>query len=163
MLSTEISPDVAAIVEVLRAASPGQTVTYAEISKAIGRDVLADRYLLTSARRIAARDHGAVFGNEMRVGYTRLTVDQLPDVGSTARAHIRRSSRKAAKFIRYGTDRANDVAPETGRKINAEISALALIEHVASDKAATPVKEHDQRPEPVAITARRLFQLEEAK
>lgn len=157
MLNTEISPDVAALVELLRAASPGATVAYADLSKAIGRDIREHRYLMNSAQRIAARDHGAIFSNEKLVGYVRLTTDQLPDVGSTARAKVRRASRKASKFIRYGVERANDVAPETGRKINAEISALALIEHVSADKAAAPVPAHDQRPEPVAITARRLF------
>lgn len=157
MLSTEISPDVAAIVELLRATSPGATVKYGELTSAIGRDIREHRYLMVSAQRIAARDHGAVFANELNVGYVRLTTDQLPDIGSTARAKVRRASRKAAKFIRYGVERANDVRPETGRKINAEISALALIEHVSADKAAAPVPAHDQRPEPVAITARRLF------
>lgn len=157
MLSTEISPDVAALVETLREVSPGAVVTYASLSEAIGRDVRKDRWLITSAQRIAAREHGAVFGNERNVGYRRLEVDQLPDVGSTARARVRIASRKAARFIRYGADRANDVRPETQRKINAEISALALIEHVATDKAAAPVKAHDTRPEPVAVSARRLF------
>jgi hypothetical protein len=163
LLNTEISPDVAALVDVLRETSPGATVSYADLTKAIGRDIREVQWLMNSAQRIAAREHGAIFANERTVGYTRLTTDQLPDVGSTARGKVQRASRKAAKFIRYGADRANDVRPETQRKINAEISALALIEHVAADKAAEPVKAHDTRPEPVALTARRLFKLEAAE
>ena len=157
MISTEISPDVAALVEALRGVSPGQTITYAALSEAIGRDVTEHRHLLASAQRIAAREHGAVFGNERSVGYTRLTIDQLPGVASTARARIRRTSRIAAKRLTQGAARTNDMPPDVQRKLNAEISSLALLEHIASDKAATPAPVHDQRPEPVAISARRLF------
>lgn len=157
MISTEISPDVAALVEALQAVSPGATITYAELSKVIGRDVRDVRYIVHSAQRIVARDHGAVFGNERKIGYTRLTTDQLPHVGSTARSRVRRSARKASRLIRYGSDRANIIEPEMQRRLNAELSSLALIEHVATDKAAAPVPAHDTRPEPVAVTARRLF------
>jgi hypothetical protein len=157
MLNTEISPDVAALVDVLQATSPGQTATYLTLSEAIGRDVRACRYLITSARRIAAREHGAVFANEMLKGYTRLTTEQLSGVGATARARVRRTSRTASRYIRQGADRANDVEPTAQRRINAELSVLGLIEHVASDKIAAPSPAHDTHPEPVAIVARRLF------
>lgn len=157
MINTEISPDVAALVETLCAVSPGDTITYAALSSVIGRDVCHVRHLLNSAQRIAAREHGAVFGNDRGVGYKRLTTAQLPHVGSWARSKVRRSARKAAKLIRYGSDRANALEPETQRKLNAELSALALIEHIAGDKAASPAPVHDQRAEPVAVTARRLF------
>jgi hypothetical protein len=158
MISTEISPDVGALVAALQGVSPGATISYAALSEVIGRDITAVRYLLHSAQRIAAREHGAVFSNNRGVGYTRLTTDQLSGVGSTARSRVRRAAHKASKVIRQGFDRANDIAPEVGRKLNAELSALALIEHVASDKSATPVPAHDTRAEPVAVTARRLFQ-----
>jgi len=157
MISTEISPDVAALVTVLRSVSPGASITYSVLSAALGRDVTQCRYLLVSAQRIAAREYGAVFASERRVGYVRLTTDQLPGVGSTARTRVRRTARKAAKLIRFGADRANVIEPEAQRKMNAELSSLALIEHIATDKAATPVPAHDTRAEPVAVTARRLF------
>ena len=157
MISSEISPDVGALVAALADVSPGATISYAALSEVIGRDVTQVRYLLHSAQRIASREHGAVFANERGVGYVRLTTEQLAGVGSTARSRVRRAARKASKVIKQGFDRANDMPPEVGRKLNAELSALALIEHVATDKAAAPVDAHNVRPEPVAITARRLF------
>jgi len=59
--------------------------------------------------------------------------------------------------MRQGAAKANDISPEAGRKLNAELSALALIEYAARDAMADPVKVHEERPEPVAITARRMF------
>jgi len=157
MISTEISPDVSALAEALRRVSPGSLITFDALSKTIGRDITRCRHLLVSARRIAARDYGAVFGSERGAGYVRLTINQLPGIGSTARTRVRRVARMGAKFIRFGADRANIVEPETQRKLNSELSSLALIEHIATDKAATPVPAHDTRVEPVAVTARRLF------
>lgn len=158
MISTEISPDVRALTDALMGVSPGSKITYAELSAAIGRDVQKHRYLIESARRIAQREHGAVFSVEYGVGYARLTTEQLPDVAATARRRIRSSARKGLKALRQGAAKANDVSPETQRKLNAEISALALAEFVAGDKHAAPAPVHDQRPEPVAMIARRLFQ-----
>lgn len=157
MISTEISPDVAALVEALSAVTPGQTITYADLSKTIGRDIQAFRWLVLGAQKIAARDHGAVFANEHRVGYRRLLADELHTVGHTARSAVRRKVRKAGKMIRYGASRANDVSAEAGRKMNAELSALALLEYAAKDTVAAPVKAHDEKPEPIGITARRMI------
>lgn len=157
MLNTEISPDVAALVETLRAVSPGEKIAYDDLSAAIGRDVRKVRHLIDSARRIAQRDYGAVFANEMGFGYARLTTDQLPDVGATARRRIRSTARRGLKALLQGAKGANDISPVAQRKINAEISALAITEYVAGEKAAAPVPQHDQRPEPIAVIARRLF------
>lgn len=158
MLTTEISPDVEALVAALADVSPGSAITYQQLTDVIGRDVQKHRHLIDSARRIAQREHGAVFSVEIGVGLSRLTLEQLPTVGSTARSRIRSTARRGAKALRQGSARANDIPPEVQRKLNAEISSLALVEHIASDKQAAPVEVHDQRPEPVALMARRLFQ-----
>lgn len=158
MLTTEISPDVEALVGALSGVSPGSAISYQELTSIIGRDVRKHRHLIDSARRIAQREHGAVFAVEVGVGLSRLTLEQLPDVASTARRRIRSTARRGSKALRQGSARANDIHPEVQRKLNAEISALALIEHIAGDKSAAPVEVHDQRPEPVAMMARRLFQ-----
>jgi hypothetical protein len=160
MISTEISPDVAALVEQLRAVPLGGTIHYAQLSAAIGRDVRRHRHLIDSARHIAERDHGAVFGNEINVGYTRLTVEQFPDLGSTARRRIRRASRKARKTLNYAGASVNDVPPSVQRKLNAEVSVLGLLEHLAADKLAAPAETHAVRPEPIAAVGRRLLGLE---
>lgn len=158
MISTEISPDTAALVEALSAVTPGQTITYAALSTVIGRDIKPVRYLLMAARKIVARDHGAVFATETRVGCRRLTTEEFHTVGHTVRTMVRRRVKGAAKLIRQGAAKANDISAIAGRKMNAELSALALIEHVSKDALAAPTKAHDERPEPVAVSARRLME-----
>lgn len=158
MISTEISPDVAALVERLIDSKPGDLVPYTDLAATIGRDVRGEhRWLVLRAIDIAARDHGAIFGNERGKGYVRIAPADAHTLGATARTGIRRKARKAGKFIRYATSRQNDLPAESVRKQNAELSVLGLIEHVSSDKRAKPAEAHDTRPEPVAIVARRLF------
>lgn len=156
MLNTDVSPEVQALADALSAVSPGSTISYATLSEAIGRPIQPRRWLVLRALGIVAEDHGAVFATERGVGYTRLETEKLHTVGHTARTAIRRKARKAAKMIRHGSLRANDVSPEAVRKMNAELSALGLIEHAAKDAVAAPVPAHDARPEPVALIARRF-------
>jgi hypothetical protein len=158
MISTEISPDVSALVNVLDGVAPGSTVTYQELSATIGRNIKSCYWMVLQAKKIAARDHGAVFGTQRKVGFRRLTTEELHTVGNTARAMIRRRSRVAAKLIRQGAAKANDVSPEATRRMNAELSALGLIGEIAKDEAAKPVETHDQRPEPVAVIAKRMLE-----
>jgi len=158
MINTQISPDVAALVEVLTACLPGGKVTYDQLDAAIGRSVRQHYWLVVRARDVAARDYGAVFGSERGVGLVRLTADEAHTVGSTARARIKRGARKAGKVIRYALSRQNNVSPEATRKANAELSVLSLLEHLARDKSAKPTEAHDTRPEPVAIVGRRLLE-----
>jgi hypothetical protein len=163
MISTEISTDVSALVDALVGVSPGQLITYASLSATIGRDVQKVGWLLQSARRIAVREHGVVFGSERGVGLARLTTEQLPTVGATARDRIRRKAKTAQRAMIAASTRANDVSPETSRKINAELSVLGLIQEISKTKAAAPVAAHDARPEPVAVIAKRLFASEQAQ
>lgn len=157
MISTEISADVAALVDALKSVPVGSTISYAEMTAAIGRKITDHRHLIHSALRIVARDHGAVFANDRGAGYTRLDTASLPNVGVAARGRIRRKARSAAKTIKYGMSRANDVSPETQRKVNAELSVLGLVEHLSRDDKAEPADAHSLRPEPVAIVAQRLL------
>jgi hypothetical protein len=123
MLKTEISVAVAAIADCFAGLSIGETATYPTLSALIGKDIRQHRWIIDSARKVAARDFGAVVANERLVGYVRLATGQLPDVGSTARLHVRRTSRRASNVIRWGADRANDLRPVDQRRINAELSA----------------------------------------
>ena len=157
MISTEISPTVRALVDALVSVSPGELITYRALSAAIGQDVREVSHLLLRARDIAGRDHGALYGTERGVGYVRLTTEQLPGVGATLRASVRRRTRRVSSRLSMAASRVNDMPAETARKINAELSVLGLLNHLSGDKRAEPAAAHDHRPEPVAITARRLL------
>lgn len=158
MISTQISPDVAALVGRLITSKPGDDVVYADLNTAVGRDVVKTaRYLVLRALDVAARDHGAVFANIKGVGYRRLAPEDAHTLGATARESIRRKSRKARKRILSATSRVNHLDAESARKTNAELSVLGVIEHVTHTKSARPVASHETAAEPVAITMQRLL------
>ena len=158
MITTEISADARAIADLLIACPVGEVVTFAAMSTAIGRDIRARRHVISTARRVAEREEGAVFTIERHAGYKRLDAARVADViGTTTRAHIRRAARRSVKSLHEGTKRVNDLPPEVQRKVAAEMSALGLIEHIARDKAAAPAADGPLKPQPVAVTARAVL------
>ena len=159
MLSIEISTNVQALVEKLITVSPGEMITYAELSSAIGcNSMQRHRPALQRAIDIARRDYGVSFSNKRGTGYARMTTEQVPTLGHDARASIGRKATRAAKRICQSTSRANDIPDDTMRKINAELSVLGLIVMAAKDATAKPIDAHAVRPEPVAIIARRFVE-----
>lgn len=158
MISTEISPDIAALVERLIDSKPGAAISYAELDKVIGRRVQSHYWMVLRAKDIAARDHGAIFGTIRGEGLTRLAPDEAHQIGHTARSRVKRMARKAAKTIRYAVSRQNELAEDATRKINAELSVLGLLEHLSRDGMASPQDVHNRRAEPVAVVGRRLIE-----
>lgn len=158
MITTEISAEARAVADLLAACPSGEVITFAAMSAAIGRDILARRHVITTARRVAEREAGAVFTIERRTGYRRLDATRIADVvGTAARAHIRRTARRSVKSLSEGTRRLNDLPPDVQRKVAAEMSALGLIEHIARDKTVKPAANAPTKPQPVAVAARALL------
>lgn len=154
---TDVEIETAAIVELLKAASIGSLVTYAAMSEAARREIHGGSWPLKRARRITAKEHGVVFSVEIGEGYKRLATDQLHAEGSRARDAIRRRARTARRLIEDGLSRANDLSPANTRQAYSEISVLGLMEHLARNKLASPVDQHDTRPESVAEIGSRLL------
>lgn len=155
MLIHEISAEVRSVAELLMKCQPNGIVTFDEMSEAIGRSIFKCRHVIVSARRVAERESGAVFTSERSTGYKRLEVAAVADVvGTSARAHIRKSARRGARSILEGTRRSNDLAPEVQRKVAAEMSVLGLVEHISRDSNVKPSAEAPTKPQPVAVTAR---------
>ena len=81
------------VMHVLAGVAEGGVITYREISRAAGVDILDHRHILQSARRILFNDIGAVFDAEQRIGLRRCT-----DIGKVSgAAAIDRKLRRAAK------------------------------------------------------------------
>jgi hypothetical protein len=156
--SFEISADVRALADYLLTVPVGGIATYERLSGIIGREVRSVRHLLTSARRIVQRDNGAVFGSVSRIGVQRVTTEQIPLIGHTARRRIRRSAKAAGKTITAAMSRANDVDNKTRLQGNREISILGLIEETAKDRHASASAPTDDKPTPIAVTARQLLE-----
>lgn len=157
MLDLEISAETAAIAARLREAAVGETVSYDELSAAIGRDIRKRRHLLYAGMRAVERETGAVFGTERGVGVRRLPTDEASKIGAHARKRIRRAAHRAAGRIDRAVKRANDLPDDVARKSYGEIATLRLLEHLSSDKAQPKQEKAPDRPEPVAVTAARMF------
>lgn len=158
MLITDLSPDARVIADILIACPVGEIVTHNALSNAIARDITRYRYILYTAMRVAQREAGAVFVTMRGQGYRRLEAVKIADtVGQSARKHIRRTAGRARRTMMAGTARMNDMKPEDQRKLAAEISAMALIEHVSRDVQVKPAQDAPTAPTPVAITAQRLL------
>jgi hypothetical protein len=150
-----MSPDTAAIVALLTAASVGATVTYEQMSHAIGRPIGDRRYLLPAAIRIAARDHGAIFGTVRKIGYQRLPATDAHILGAHTRRRIRSSAKRAAEAIVSAVERANDLPDGAKRMAYAEVNSMSLIRHLATDKQVSAAPS-EAKAEPIAIVMRRF-------
>lgn len=147
------APDIRALVTALTGIPLGGTITYDELSTAIGRDVTRHRYLVLRAMSVANAESGALFAPVRKVGYRRLPMDEAPSVGQTARRRIRRASRQARKRMLNAAAKANDLPADIARKVNAELSALGLIEHLTRDKTAELMKAPEPMPLAIATDA----------
>jgi hypothetical protein len=149
---TQHSADVRAIAELLADTTVGETATYAAMSAAIGREIRDCRYIALRALKVVNDETGALFSAVRGVGYRRLPMAEAADVGQSARQRIRATSRRARKHITNAIAKANDLPSDLMRKVNAELSALGLIEHISRDKAVSDMGD-EARPLPVAVAA----------
>ena len=158
MLDLDVSAETLAVAERLRETPIGATVTWDELSAVIGRDARAHRYFVTSARRALVRDDGIVFASERGIGYRRLAAEDVHKVGAHYRRKISRASARAARTITSALRPANGLSEDSTRQALREVSTLRLLEHLASEPAQSPVSEAPTKPEPVALTARRMME-----
>jgi hypothetical protein len=157
-LDLALSPETAALHAALAAVPLGETITYDSLSAVIGRDVRRGAQArLASARRIAERDNGAVFETLRKTGLRRLLPDEAPDIGSSARHKLRRTSRRAIKGMMALAENSNGLTPASQRRLSAEIGTHGLLMEIASDKA-TARQETADRPNPPAIAGRAFLE-----
>lgn len=144
-----LSPETDAVLQLLKAIPLGGEVTYRRLSDACGRDVTkAGRSTLASARDIALRS-GVAFTSIRKVGLRRITVDEAPGIGATARSRIVSTSRRGIKAMRAIVTASNGASPETSRRLSSEIAALGLLAEAAQD-SVQPALETAQHPMSVA-------------
>lgn len=131
----------AMLVELLATTPDGQLLTYAEMARATNRDIAGkDRHVLTSARRIAQRDYGAVFSPVVREGLRRLMPGEFAAEGRRKVALISRAARRAGKSL--------DAAPRE------RMTADERLEHDATRGVVAAI-ERIGRERPKAMVASR--------
>jgi len=154
--SLSLSADVRALTDRFLETPIGGTITYADMTAALGSSIEARRYLIQRALHVASRETGAIFASMRAVGYKRLPAEDAPLLGSHARQRIRNTSRRAAQAITHAVQVANDISDGARTRAYAEVSALALIQHVSTDRAAKAIPD-SEKPQPVAVTLRGMM------
>lgn len=108
----EIHVDTRLLYQALTEVPVGGTITYAQLSAVISREVEGRNYNLQSALRMARRDNNILFDNILGVGYRRMTdaeivADSANDI-STIRRRAKRSAEKLFKVSDFDSLTADE-------------------------------------------------------
>lgn len=158
MISVELHKNTRQIADALIAVPYGGLITYDEMSEIIHRDIRRKRAIIYSAMKVAQRESGALWKRVTRVGYCRLTSDEIPDVGQTARVGIRKKAHRSQKSILAAISVVNDLKPEVHRRSLIEMGVLGTLEHLSRDRNLPTLSEKATLPPSAAETARQLLQ-----
>ncbi len=120
--------------------SVGATLTYEDMSEALGRDVLQDRSIIATARAIVQRENQFVFDTVYKVGIKRLNDVEIVSLGDQALSKVRRISRKTSQKI---TCVAYDAMPREAQvRHNTALSMFGVLVELASSKSFTKLEKH---------------------
>lgn len=96
----DLSPDAITLRKRLETLAPGDSVTYAELTKLIGGDVQRSRHgALYRARAILMREKSMVFAAMKGEGLKRLTDDEIAKTGYGVIRTVRRASSRGMKRL----------------------------------------------------------------
>lgn len=129
----ETAIEVEKLVAVLRDLPPGEMVTYATLSEAVGYPVQRKPFPLMRARKIVEQESGLRFGTVMREGIKRLPANALPGIGADVRKRMSRAAKRQA--VRLTGLRYNDIDSTIQARIDAERSLLGAISAIATANA----------------------------
>lgn len=148
----ERNAEVGSLLDLLATCSIGATITWEALDAVLGRAVRPQNVdLLHRALAKLNDDRGILFANVRGIGYKRLDAASATSVGQLARRRIRKVAGTTVKRLSNFTTTAN-LTPDQGRRMNAELSSLGLIQHLSQDKSVA-VQQAD-RVKPVAIVTR---------
>ena len=126
----EMSLDTRMALDRLRQAAVGDTVTFSDLSVALGREVDGGTPTVQAALRKLERD-GVIFGNVRGVGYQRLSDSAIVNTAEHERAALRRKARRVVHRLTSVAD--FDALPNDLKvKHNAAVSGFGAIASVLS-------------------------------
>lgn len=121
------------IVKLLSALSDGETLTYAEIDRAVGCDVRAVcAHLIRSARKVVERDQMVIIDTVKGVGLKRLVPGQAIGVIKATRQRVQKAAKRG--FVRSAHIAYESLTKEEQQKLNAERTVLAFTSEVGKTK-----------------------------
>lgn len=158
----EAARKIEALCDALETLSPGETITYAKLTKAVGEKISGGSYLLQRALKKTEAKTGSIFGNVFATGYQRLETKDIPGVGVKANTRIRRVARSARK--KFENIRANDLTAPELAQFSAYRSHFGMLEGLARERAVKAMTvQVEDRAAPVSTMAERLGSLMKGK
>lgn len=118
-----MSADTRTLIDHLRSLAVGEIATYADLSKAIAKDVRARRHSLHSAMRHLLRE-GKVFAAVMSVGIKRLNDQEIVAVGDEGLRRMRKMASRISRKLSCVTD--FDALPEKQRHRHNALMSLSM-------------------------------------
>lgn len=137
------------IVKYLQRVEEGSIAQYDEIGQSIGMNVRPNKLgygYLQSAFKILERDHNIIYENIPKVGYKRLTVEEVAQTGLTLytkrkKANIQRHKRR----INTVSDNYEDLSDQDKMKVTATRTILAFDEQTTKRASLVEDKVQDTR------------------
>ncbi len=118
----------------LASMQPGEEISYSALSTIIGRDVQREaRSYMDSARRMAEREDGKLFGVIKNEGLKCLKDIEIVYTGTSAIEHIRRHSRRAARKFQCIKDMSS-LRNEDIVRLNTDASILGVMAYMGKSK-----------------------------
>lgn len=135
-----MSADTRVLIDHLRSLGVGEVASYANLTKAIGKDVRARRHSLHSAMRHLLRE-GKVFAAVMGVGIKRLNDQEIVAVGDEGLRRMRKMANRISRKLSCVTD--FDALPEKQRYRHNALMSLSMA--VGSITDSRKVEKLEQR------------------
>jgi len=153
------STDTVIIENIFSQCKVGETVTYDELSKAIGRDVrkFASGSIQTTLKTMLA-EHNMVFGNEKNVGYVRIAndtvVNSVNDYDARQTQRISKRSLQKLSTVNFG-----ELSEDGKKKHIVASSRMGAIAMFSQKSAVKKIESHikDSSHLPIGETLK-LFQ-----
>ncbi len=110
-----------------------EVITYKEISDIISRDIQQARGYLHTAKRMAQRDNGFVFGTVRNIGIKRLNnVAIIESANISIRSIRRKASRKKDELLCV---RREELSDEEKLSLDTKLTHTSFLEHMTKPKA----------------------------
>jgi hypothetical protein len=123
--------------------SPGQVVTYEELSMVIARDVRTDaRGALVTARKKAEGDHGMLLVVVRGIGIKRaMGEDYVGQVASAVKHTRLHAKRQLKRSLRMTKEEYTNLSDEQKTKINVDRTICGTVAHFAGGRIAKKIEE----------------------
>lgn len=123
----------------LRESEFGETVTYEELSRILGRDVRKwCRHNLQSARKILSAE-GTEFGVVLNVGLKRLTPNEVVETNAVFTEKVRRTTKRGLKRLSHVV--LDDLDDEHKQRLNSQAAYLQFLNFASTPKATKAIEQ----------------------